>query len=109
MKHLLLFFALLATVGCGHGGGSSSDGGTTPKIRVVNDRAVLSWSTGSGMADGYIVEQSTDNANWTQIENVTETSTYLDGLNPGTKYYFRVKSYNSAGDSAYSGSATVTL
>jgi len=102
----LVFFAA-----CSRGGGADigNGGGVTPSVTAVNNRALLSWNAGSGMADGYFVEQSTDNANWTQIQSVVETSTYIDGLTLGTKYYFRVRSHNSTGNSPYSGTATISL
>jgi hypothetical protein len=111
-RHLLLLALLLVSfAGCGKGGGmgDGSGGTTTPSVHLVNNRALLSWSASSGMPDGYYVDQSTDGTNWTQIQNVTETSTYVDGLTSGTKYYFRVRSYNSAGTSAASGTASLSI
>ena len=105
-KKLLLLFTLLALSSCARDSGSS-EGSTSPTISVVNNRAFLSWQTGSGLPDGYRVEQSSDGVSWNQILTVTETSTYVDGLTSGNTYYFRVRSFNSAGPSGYSG--TVTL
>ena len=113
-RYLLLILLLLTQPGCGKGGGGSSGtagggGGAAPSVGLVNGRAYLSWNAGSGLPDGYLIEQSTDNATWTQIQTVTETSTYIDGLSAGTKYYFRLRAFNSAGNSAYSGSVSITL
>ncbi|MGZ3649898.1 MAG: fibronectin type III domain-containing protein [Bdellovibrionota bacterium] len=111
MKHLILAMALLLVAACSRGGGADlgNGGGITPAVTAVNNRALLSWSSGSGMADGYFVEQSTDNSTWTQIQAVVETSTYIDGLTLGTTYYFRVRSHNSTGNSPYSGSVKISL
>lgn len=109
MRHLLALLLLALFSGCGGKGGSSGSGPSAPSITVLNNRALLSWTAGSGLTDGYLVDESTDNATWTNIQNVTETSTYVDGLTSGTKYYFRVRAYNSAGNSAASSSAFVTL
>lgn len=108
-KHLITVIALLLFTACAKGGAENGVSGTqTPSITVVNNRALLSWGAGSGLPDGYYVEQSTDGTSWTQIQTVVETSTYLDGLSAGTTYFYRVRAFNSAGPSAYSGVVTLT-
>ncbi|MGA2241784.1 MAG: glycosyl hydrolase family 28 protein [Verrucomicrobiota bacterium] len=63
----------------------------------------LSWTDNSANEDGFMVEQSLDGANFTQIAQVlANTTNYLNnGLFPGTNYFYRVRAYNSAGNSAY--------
>jgi hypothetical protein len=63
----------------------------------------LTW-VGDSSATGFQIERSTDGANFTQIAQVLYPMTsYCDtGLNVGTKYYYRVRAYNSSGVSAYS-------
>jgi hypothetical protein len=109
MRAFAVIALLLLFPACGGGKGSNSSGGLSPSVALVNNRALLSWNASAGLADGYLIEQSTDNATWTQIQSVTETSTYVDGLSVGTRYYFRVRSFNSAGNSPYSGSTSITL
>lgn len=110
-RNLACLLATLALTACGKGFGNSdsgSDSAAAARISVANNRALLSWSASSGLPDGYYVEQSSDGTTWNQIQDVTETSTYLDGLSAGSTYYFRVRSHNSSGNSAYSGLATLT-
>lgn len=110
IRLLLVLLALALFPGCGGRGSSSDDGApSAPSVRVVNNRVLLSWTAGSGLPDGYLVEESTDAANWTQVASVTEAGAYIDGLSNGTTYYFRVRAYNSAGNSAYSGSSSISL
>jgi hypothetical protein len=109
MRHSLCLLAFLLLAACGKGSESSGTGGTnSAKISVVNNRALLSWTACSGLPDGYYVEQSTDAVSFTQVQDVTETSTYLDGLTGGTTFYFRVRSHNSSGNSGHTDIAAVT-
>jgi hypothetical protein len=70
----------------------------------------LSWTLGSGNPTDVKIERSTDNVTFTQINDISGTSTtYSDsGLASGTKYYYRVRETNVAGDSAYSNVANAT-
>jgi hypothetical protein len=107
-----MVFLLVPFAGCGGGGGGRKGGSSapgTPAVTLVNSRAQLTWGASGGLPDGYLVEQSTDGATYTQIQTVTETSTFVDGLTVGVRYYFRVRSFNSTGNSGYSPTATVTL
>jgi predicted phage tail protein len=64
----------------------------------------LSWTASSGGASGYVIEQSTDNVLFTQIQtlNLPSTTTTVVGLTRGRTYYFRIRAYNSVGNSDYS-------
>ena len=63
----------------------------------------LSWATVTGNA-GYKIERSTDNATWTQVATPAQGATaYPDtGVVSGTTYYYRMRTTNASGDSAYS-------
>jgi len=77
----------------------------------------LSWNPGvvavaaevDAPASGYKIERSlSPDSGFAQVGFVaTNTTTYTDtGLNPITLYYYRVRAYNSSGDSAFSNVAS---
>ncbi len=70
----------------------------------------LTWNDESRNEDGFKIERSTDATNFTQIAQVpANTTNYLDtGLFPGTTYCYRVRAYNSAGNSRFSKIASAT-
>src|SRR5205814_1331481 len=59
---------------------------------------------------GFLVERSADGTTFAQIATVGAgvTSYHNTGLTANTTYYYRVRSYNSAGDSGYSNTASAT-
>jgi len=71
----------------------------------------LIWTDNSYNEDGFKIERKTGaGGNWIQIGTVSANiSNYLDNsVTELTSYYYRVKAYNSAGDSDYSNEAFVT-
>jgi fibronectin type 3 domain-containing protein len=71
-----------------------------------NTQITVSWtdtSTSPNNASGFYVERSTDGGmTWTQIANVS-TSSYADTtVATGTTYSYRVRAYDSLGNSGYS-------
>nr|MBA4148239.1 fibronectin type III domain-containing protein [Verrucomicrobiota bacterium] len=70
----------------------------------------LSWADNSGNEDGFRIFRSTDNSTYTQIASVgVNVKTYNNtGLAGNRLYYYRVASYNSAGNSGNSNTASTT-
>lgn len=70
----------------------------------------LSWTAPSGGATSYKIERSpTGSGSWTEIATgVTGTTYSSTGLTASTTYYYRVRSTNATGDSAYSSNANAT-
>jgi glucose/arabinose dehydrogenase len=70
------------------------------------NRIDLAWSANDSLpnlADGYLVEQSPNGTSgWTQVASVTGTAHSVTGLTTATPYYFRVRAFNSVGNSPYS-------
>jgi hypothetical protein len=69
----------------------------------------LSWIDGSGDEAGFYLERSGTDQNFAQIASLpANTSSYLDdSLQANTLYYYRVRSFNSAGSSSYSETAII--
>ena len=71
----------------------------------------LSWTDNSSVETGYKIERKTGSSGtWSQINTVAaNVRTYQDtGRSAGTTYYYRVRAYNSAGNSAYSNTPSTT-
>lgn len=68
----------------------------------------LTWIDGSSNEDGFSLERSTDNVNFTAVRSAgaNVTSVTDSGLTASTTYYYRVRAYNAGGYSAYSAVAT---
>lgn len=70
----------------------------------------LNWADNSSNETGFKIERSTSSAPWTQITTVgANVTTYTDSkLTVGITYSYRIQSYNSAGNSAYSNVTSAT-
>jgi hypothetical protein len=71
----------------------------------------LSWQDNSSDETGFKLERKTGaSGTYAQISTTsTNIAIYSDtSLSPGTTYYYRVRSYNANGDSAYSNEASAT-
>lgn len=79
-------------------------GGLTAQVAAI-DQITLAWQDNSADEAGFKVEQKIgSDGTWTQVTTVNaNTATYqAGGLSQATMYYFRVRSYNASGNSAYS-------
>ena len=77
---------------------------------ISSSRVDLQWTDSSTNETGFKVERSTDGTNFSQLATVgRDVTTYSSrSLTADTKYYYRVRAYNAAGDSGYSPIATAT-
>ncbi|OJW22507.1 MAG: hypothetical protein BGO49_00540, partial [Planctomycetales bacterium 71-10] len=77
-------------------------------VAVSGVQVDLAWRNDSDDVQGYRIERSTDGVSFTAVNTTTSTSFSVTGLSPTTAYWFRVKAYNAAGDSAPSAVAAST-
>ena len=79
---------------------------TLPKItKVTNCGVDLAWAASNGSLTGYKVERrKATETTWTQVGTTGSTTTkYVStGLSPDTMYFYRIRAYNSTGNSSYS-------
>ncbi len=79
---------------------------------VSGTAVALSWTDNSANEAGFSIERSQGNTSgFAQVSTVTAgIRQYTDpALIAGVTYYYRVRAFNSAGNSSYSNSAQVTL
>ncbi|HKQ52471.1 MAG TPA: fibronectin type III domain-containing protein [Pyrinomonadaceae bacterium] len=86
--------------------------GLTAVSNASGTRATLHWTDNSNNEKGFKVERclGAGCTNFQQVGTASAGATGFSntGLTPHTTYRFRVRAYNTAGDSAYSKIATVT-
>jgi hypothetical protein len=77
---------------------------------VTNNSIRLSWTDNATNESGFKIERRTAGGSWSQIDTVGANSISYNstGLNNNTTYYYRVRSYNSHGDSVYSNEVGAT-
>ena len=70
----------------------------------------LTWTDASSNEEGFKIELSLDGKTYVQVATVgANVKAYSStGLSAAKKYYYRVRSYHSGGDSAYSNAAYAT-
>ena len=75
-----------------------------PKATAASKSQInLTWADNSSDETGFKVERSTDGVTYTQLTTLSVNSTSYSNtaLSGGKKYYYRVRSYNANGNSAY--------
>lgn len=79
-------------------------------VAMSDSEIALDWSDNSGNETGFRLERSVDGVNWYEVAVVgSDMTSFTDnGLLAETTYQYRVRAYNSNGNSSYSniGSAT---
>jgi hypothetical protein len=78
---------------------------------ISDSRIDLAWTDNSSNETGFKIERKTGSGGtWSQIDTVSANSTSYPntGLSSYTAYYYRVRSYNGNGDSAYSNEVSAT-
>ncbi len=72
----------------------------------------ITWTAATGNPEGYLLEQSTDGTNFSQVQAIlgaASTSATVTHLTRGATYYFRMRTFNAAGESTYSGTYTAAI
>ena len=84
---------------------------TTLNATTVSSSQInLTWTDNANNENGFKIEQSTDGTNFTQVATVgsNAVSFSVTGLTASTTYSYRVASFNAAGNSAFSNTASAT-
>ncbi len=93
------------------------EGNSAPKAPVglfstaiSSSHISLSWLDNSDNEAGVQIERKTGFSGWRQIDSVSaNVTTYSNtGLSVGSTYYYRIRAYNSVGNSDYSNEANAT-
>lgn len=71
---------------------------------IISNQLVLNWSDTATNETGYKIERSMDGVNFNQVASLgADVTSFIDtGLNAWTTYAYRIRSYNSNSNSAYS-------
>ena len=97
--------------------GSSSTGATTPAgpsglaaSSVAYNSVRVVWTDNATNESGYKVERSPDGVTFTEAASLgTNATSFSDaGVAASSRYFYRVRAFNSAGVSAYSNTINVT-
>jgi titin len=77
---------------------------------VAFNQVDLTWTDGTENESGFTVDRSPDNSNWNQVADLPAGSTSFNdtGLIAETRYFYRVRAYNSNGFSAYTSADATT-
>jgi hypothetical protein len=77
---------------------------------VSGSQVNLAWSDNSNNENNFVIEESTDGVNFTQLGTTAAnaSSYFATGLQPSTTYTFRVRAVNAAGSSPPANTASAT-
>jgi titin len=77
---------------------------------VSSGQVNLAWTDNASNEDGFRIERSTDGVTFTEVTTVAANAvSYADtSVSPAATYYYRVRAYNSAGDSDYTNVSSAT-
>ncbi|MDD4242813.1 MAG: fibronectin type III domain-containing protein, partial [Bacilli bacterium] len=77
-------------------------------VAISSTEIRVTWADNSNNETGFRLERSTNGVNWTEFAvTASNTASYTDtGLSASTTYYYRVRAYNSNGNSNYSNTYT---
>ena len=112
----LLTVTLLLHAGCASTGYSGGGGGGTTvpaapsglTATAGNAQVTVNWTASSGATGYYVKRSTTTGGPYTQIATQAETNDTDTGLTNGTRYFYVVSAYNSAGQSANSSEVNAT-
>jgi fibronectin type 3 domain-containing protein len=111
---LFLYTGCAGTHGSGDSGGGGGGGTAVPAAPTGlaaapgNAQVTLTWTASSGAIGYYVKRSTTTGGSYTQIAAQSSTGYADTGLTNGTKYFYVVAAYNSAGSSANSAEASAT-
>src|SRR3984885_4029490 len=108
---VLLLHAGCASTGYNGGGGGKATVPATPigfTAVAGNAQVALNWTASSGATRYYVKRSTTTGGPYTQIATQATTTDTDTGLTNGTKYFYVVSAYNSAGQSANSAEVNAT-
>ena len=108
---VLLLHAGCASTGYNGGGGGKATVPAAPMgvtAAAGNALVTLNWTASSGATGYYVKRSTTSGGPYTQISTQATASDTDTGLTNGTKYFYVVSAYNSAGQSANSAEVNAT-
>ena len=108
---VLLLHAGCASTGYNGGGGGKATVPAAPMgvtAAAGNAQVTLNWTASSGATGYYVKRSTTSGGPYTQISTQATANDTDTGLTNGTKYFYVVSAYNSAGQSANSAEVNAT-
>jgi fibronectin type 3 domain-containing protein len=108
---VLLLHAGCASTGYNGGGGGKATVPAAPMgvmAAAGNAQVTLNWTASSGATRYYVKRSTTSGGPYTQISTQATANDTDTGLTNGTKYFYVVSAYNSAGQSANSAEVNAT-